>query len=270
MTQHNGTANMTNCIIISAFGILLNGSEVIILLYEKRTKVPFDISLLSLAFSDLIVSFCLIAYFLQLPDLFEQIFRHLIFTLGFLSALHLMFIAIQRLIAVRLPFKAAILLTRKRCFIVVASLWIASLTISLPIILRNDTYYRVYLCTPLVFGCFILILYTALNFNMLTRRPISSTRPNKENQNLHVAIYSTVIVLLFLICTFPYTILLMENTYTPTVPRYAFYLYILQLVFDPILYFLFHYLRARKLFKSLYITTKENKRNQIKQLAPIE
>ena len=239
------------------------------MLYEKRTKVPFDITLLSLAFSDLIVSFSLISYFLQLPDVVEHVFRHLIFTLSFISASHMIFIAVQRLIAVQLPFKAAILLTRRRCFIAVASLWIASLTISMPIILGNDSYYRVYLCTPLVFGCLILILYAVLNFKMLTRRTVSSTRPN-ANQNLHVVLYSTTIILVFLACTFPYTIFLIKSTYTPNAPGYAFYLYILQLIFDPILYFLFHYLKAKRPFKSLFYKDKEKQTKPNRKLAPTE
>ena len=219
------------------------------LLYEKRTRVAFDITLLSLAASDLIVSFSLIGYLCDPPNALRFILRHLIYTSGFTSALHLIFIAIQRLIAVRWPLKAAILLTRKRCLVYIFLLWSASLIASVPIISGNDAFYRVYLCTPLAFGSVILLLHVALNFAMKTRKPISSVRAN-ESQNRRVMMYAIAITSVFLICNFPYTLSLMKNTYTRNVPEYTFYLYILHVVCDPVLYFLFHYLKARKPSKS--------------------
>ena len=248
MERDTDTANVAYITAICLASILLNGIEISLLLYEKRTKIAFDVTLMSLAFADLLISLSLIGYLFHLPELLEHILRHAIFTSSFTSAVHLMFIAVQRLIAVFYPFKAATLLTRKRCCIIISSLWIVSVVTSVPIIFRNDDYYRVYLCTPVVFGSAILLLYVALNYNMLTRRKISMTR-NSFNQNLHVMIYSTSITLAFLICTFPYTILLMKNTYTPQVPYYAFYLYILHVALDPVLYFLFHYLKAKKHFQ---------------------
>ena len=155
-----------------------------------------------------------------------------------------MFIAVQRLILMRWPFKVSILLTRKRCFIVMISIWIASLTISLLILFGDDTYYRVYLCTLLAFGYVVLVLYTILNLKTQTRRVTSSTNSSAK-QNRNVMLYSTAITLIFLVCTFPYTIFPLGKIYTPNIPSYAFYSYILQVAFDPLLYFLFHYLKAK-------------------------
>ena len=238
------------------------------LLYEKRTKVPFDLTLLSLAVSDLIVSCGLIGYLCDPPNVLKFILRHLIFTSGFTSALHLIFIAIQRLIAVRLPLKAAILLTRRRCLVYKSLLWIASFIASMPIIRGNDAYYRVYLCTPLVFGSVILLLHVALNFAMRSRRLVSSARAN-EGQNRRVLLYSTAITSVFLICNFPYTVLLMKNTYTRNVPEHT-YLYILHVFCDPILYFLFHYVKARKPFKSQCKTRGGDRPCQMAEHSPVQ
>ena len=229
---------------ICSMGIALNICEVASLVHAKRTKLPFDITLVSLAISDLLLALFLaittvLNYVLPIgitSTLYRKIFIFFFFLLSSSSALHMLFIAIQRLIAVLYPLKVSILITRKRSAITLLLLWLISITASIPI--TNYIYQRIVISTPFISAIIVVVCYFIISLNMMKRRAQAVT--GQQRQNISVLVYSVSITVIFLICTLPFAIFAIQE-HVPlarmSLPSYVLHLFYLQVVLDPILYF---------------------------------
>ena len=236
-------------LVICILGIALNSSEIVSLVYVKRTKLPFDITLISLAASDLMLaatSILIIIFPVFVPAsvtwawyfMFSMI---CILTSSTSSALHLLFIAIQRLIAVLYPLKLTVWMTRNRCIIVICLLWLIPIVISAPVSIHFYALQEYFMCSPLISASIILVCYIVINIKMLTRKRLAVS--GQPSQNIHVLVYSICISAIFLICNLPYTlytILYPDSVQNKTTPLYAIYLFYLQVILDPVVYFFSH------------------------------
>lgn len=233
-------------IAIYAVGLFLNLLEIVLLLHLRRTKQPFDLTLISLASANLYVSFIPIpAYVTMLAGVPSNVrvfavlveFTHN--TACMTSAFHLGFIAFQRLVAVRYPHQSSIWLTRKCCIITICFLWFTSLLMHLPFCFFNYT--QVFSIALLFVGVAILFSYSALNYQLFSSKRISRSGIS-SNQNIHILIYSTMVTAVFLLSTFPLNISIIISSHAPL---YAIYLYKTRVISDPLLYFLYHYLKRK-------------------------
>ena len=240
---------MISNLLICILGVALNTSEIVSLVYEKRTKLPFDITLISLAVSDLMLATISIPVgifplFLSASSTSNWFFISsviCIVTSSLSSALHVLFIAIQRLIAVLYPLKVAIWMKRNRCIKIIGLLWLVSTGISVVLSVQFYTYQSYPMCIPLILGSIILVCYIVINIKMLTRKRLAVS--GQPSQNIHIFVYSICITSIFIICNFPYTIytiLYPESVRNRTIPLYALYLFYLQVILDPVVYFFSH------------------------------
>ena len=246
--------NFTTC----TLGIALNFCEIASLLHTRRTKLPFDITLISLAMSDLMLAMATLIFGIVLRSLtnlatvkvhgslYVNLFTFSIYASSLSSALHMWFIAIQRLIAVLYPFKVSIWMTRKRSIITVLLIWVLSISVTAPVSVKCCTYQRFLMYSPLVSAVVIVVCYSIISFKMMTRkRPIVGSQ---QTQNLSVLLYSISFTAIFIICTFPYAIYAMKqpvHILQMSIPGYVLHLFFLQVVFDPVIYFFFQILKKR-------------------------
>ena len=240
MSLADAVASLTIC----SIGITLNFCEAASLVHAKRTKLPFDITLISLAISDfllaLFVATTIVVIYIQpivvTSPLYGKIFVFFFFLLSSSSALHMFFIAIQRLIAVLYPLKVSIWITKKRSVITLLLLWVISIAASTPI--TNYTYQRIVICTPFISAVVVVACYFIMSFKMVKRRAPVVARQQK--QNISVLVYSISITAIFIICTLPFAIVAIQEPVpllSMSLPSYVIHLFYLQVVLDPILYF---------------------------------
>ena len=121
------------------FGVLiaiLNLAEIIMIAKIKRKKKIYEIVLLSLSVSDcmfglsnVFVSIPYIASICRFQDLVETTYTLYVFFI-LTSIFHLLFITLDRLIAILKPLKHRTCLSRKRFYMYLAILWILAVMIS--------------------------------------------------------------------------------------------------------------------------------------------
>ncbi len=118
-------------------GFIMNALEVGFLCHKGKQRTTFDLVILSLSVSDLLIS---MAFVVQSGCLlinryfFQKMPKFIYFTLAcsFLSShLHAMFIAVNRLCAVVFPFKVKRVFSRCHCVIGLSFIWTTSIGISL-------------------------------------------------------------------------------------------------------------------------------------------
>jgi len=191
-------------LVICSLGATLNVCVIVLLIRAGRIKLPFDVTLISLAISDLLLS--LMSIILRSVDysLQHPAYRHLSIISSHLSAvvssLHMWFIAIQRLIAVLYPLKVSIWITRRRSIITVLLLWLASVAVAAPVPMGFYIYNRKTLFSPFVATGIIATCYFVINFRMMTRK--SPTGGDQQTQNISILVYSISVTAIFMICIF--------------------------------------------------------------------
>ena len=235
---------------IYVFGVILNGCQIALLLYQKRTKVPFEISLLSLAIADfltsLIPSIIHIFKLLQ-PALYLLIIVYIYYASSMTSAFQLGFIAFQRLVAVLYPHRYHSLITRRCCITATCIMWLISFLLILPIFIKaNHLYMTFYFHIPLLAGAAIFVSYFMLNYQLLKHRN-RSVANQLWNKHRRILIYSTTITVVFLLSTLPYAIAHVYFKQDATFRNATSYMYIFHVIFNPLLYFLVQYLNFKKL-----------------------
>ena len=243
-------------------GIALNTCEIASLVHARRTKLPFDITLISLAVSDLMLAFLtLLLAVLHLLSIEsttkwrDHVYVACTYISSLSSASHMCFIAIQRLIAVLYPLKISIWITRKRSIITVLLLWLSSVAASVPVQMGYYIYNRILLYTPFVSASVVVVCYIVINIKMMTRK----AQTGQQSQNISVLLYSISITAIFMVCTFPYTIYAIR--YVLPFPSYAVHLFFLQVILNPVVYFFSQLLkrnRCRMCFNVCHCCGSEN------------
>ena len=246
---------MLSNLVICILGVALNACQIVSLVYTKRTKLPFDITLISLAASDLLfaatsVLSTIIPFFIPSTLTWTWYFKLsvlCIYTSSLSSALHMVFIAIQRLIAVLYPLKLAIWMTRRRCIKITCFLWLVSIAVSAPVSIHYYAFQKFLMYSPLISASFIVVCYVIINIKMLTRKRLAVS--GQPSENIHILVYSICITAIFMICTFPYTIYVIlhpDDALNPTKPWYTVSLFYLQVILDPVVYFFSHILMKNR------------------------
>ena len=241
-------SDIASTLSICVLGIALNSGEIASLFHAKRTKLPFDIALISLALSDLLLALTTLMLstmvyvrpILTKSKMYSNAFMFCIYSSSLSSALHLLFIAIQRLVAVLYPLKASIWITRKHSIITVLLLWLASVVVAVPASIGYYIYNRILLFSPFISAGVIAACYFVINFRMMTRR--APTGGDQQTQKISILVYSISVTAIFMICTFPCTIFAIQKVVRVRkvkYPDYTVYLFYLQAAFNPFVYFFF-------------------------------
>ena len=137
-------------------------------------------------------------------------------------------------------------MTRKRSIITVLLIWVLSISVTALVSLKHYTYQRFLMHSPLLSAVVIVVCYSIISFKMMTRK--RPTVGSQQTQNLSVLLYSISFTAIFMICTFPYAINAIKqpvHILPIPIPEYAFHLFFLPVVFDPVIYFFFQILKKR-------------------------
>ena len=146
------------------------------------------------------------------------------------AALHVSFIASQRLLAVFRPIKFRIFLKRKQCLIVIFVIWIVSALLSFPWTMPHS--YLLVRCVIISSGLVLILSYLLLFFRMKKRHSIASS---SNGINKKVYFHSLAVTLMFLICQIPFVVYLFTEKADVF---YAFpHLLYLNASLDPVIYF---------------------------------
>ena len=160
------------------------------------------------------------------------------------SSLHLIFITLQRLIAVRFPLSCGRIMTTKRCILVLLMIWVISMT---PVLFPGKRKYLMGAAT-LICGVVLAVAYSFIGY-LLTKRGKIASSAAQSSQNMHVLAYAITLTLFFILCTFPLSFQIItkigeKNTLNSNRGVVAMiFLYWLNPLMDPMVYILLKFFK---------------------------
>ena len=204
-------------IALGVTGLILNSIEFIFIVRRKKTKLAFDLTILSLNLADFIVSICItmisiIDYLLLTSDSTTFHPSVVIFQFGLQFSIdssiwHSVFIAIQRFLATFFPTKFRIYFTRKHCIAGLIVVWILSILQTALLCIATTIY--IYVPVFLIISDASLITFYVMICCRVyyKRRQVSSTiASSRHHQNNWTLQYSALITIAFVFCTLPYAV----------------------------------------------------------------
>ena len=221
---HNPDANYSARIAIASAGIVINMLLIIFIYSKRRRNLPFDITLISLAVADFVVSFLTaMSYTLLLLYIHGKIglpYLHEIIVLNTVGAhltisssiLHLNFIAIQRLLVILSPISSR-RLTKASCIKIIVSIWLLSATHILIIIFREYRIYVVLSYLIIVSAAILIFSYSVIFYRLTKPANLTTTRATADRRR-SASYYCLAITLAFLVCSLPFAVssILRDNT----------------------------------------------------------
>ena len=245
--------------IVSLLAIILNVAQIVVMIYKKKTKVPFEKTLLSLALADAFVS---ISKFLFLASIYLLLGGIIIITtpwkvigvfnlmVGFsiyFAMCHSIFIAVQRIYAVFLPIEFRENFTSGICLVSIFAVWVVSLALSaLEIFLRN---FNGYVYIMLAASGVLILCYTMICCHVRSQRSRVSISTNPQQQNdstSRTLVYSVLVTAAFLFCTVPHVVNMLIRSDSYFALRITGLMLTLNPVVDSLLYFAFSHMSQKK------------------------
>ncbi len=240
-------------------GFIANIIQVVFICQDKKqTRSVFGITLLSLSISDLFVSIVLlyrgIIRFLTL-FLVIELSRYSIFgnptnlaiIFSFSSSFfHVVYIAVLRAVAVVHPLKIKQIFTQLRCKIIIALLWV--LSISLAFIAYFITGPSLVAYLAMITSCLLIFLYSFICYTKYSRNHIQNNEQMQrhgQDSDKDVLIYSITLTFIFCLCTLPEALSFFIRY--PPLPNYiSAFLYSINPFLDTMLYFFTSYCKRRR------------------------
>ena len=201
----------TSLIVAGGIGLILSSFQLSHLLRNSQLTV-FNRTLLSLGISDLLSCLSFISNGIanalkSRPGIAYTLTSMNVFIVG--SVFHMIFIGIQRLVAVKTPLKVNLIFNSTRCTISLALLWVAASTYGI-VVSRIFTDYAPIANSLSVFttGVTLLTLYAGIACKIKQRnRPICRGTQSKRNkQNRLVFLHSLLVTFAFICSYFPFAI----------------------------------------------------------------
>ena len=243
--------------IFSLLAIILNLAQIALMIYKKKTKVPFEKTLLSLALADFLVSTSQCLFFALIYLQFRGFFTIPLAVVGVLASLvgfsiysslfHSIFIAVQRIYAVLLPIKFRIHFTLEVCLVSLVIIWVVSLTLSVLVIyLRNFTGHPYIL---LAASGVLVLCYTLICYRVRLQRSRVSISANSRQQNdstCRTLVYSVLVTAAFLLCTLPTAVYILNRSISVFALKFTELMLTLNPVVDSLLYFAFSHMSLKR------------------------
>ena len=249
-------------IAITLSGSFLNALEIASFAEIRGRRSPFNMTLLSLAIADLVVSLvgCCALILDIIHDNIIKIQKNVnvliniaaltgIFLSLATSVLHVIFITIQRALSVLMPLQCKRILTRRRCIACLVAIWIISAFYGTNYtFLTSKNIDQIFGILTLVCTGVLLLSYSMIYHILRTRQSYLSNR-RAIRQRRSVLLHSVCVTAIFLMCTLPRALQIFQ-IYPTNIPYIRFIpklLLIANSVGDPLIYFLFKkYRRATR------------------------
>ena len=241
------------------FGILgfIANSLLIWLIYRKKSqRTVFDVTLWSLGLADFLTSAMIFSFGVTGTMGLSKEKPIMIFlwsgglSTQLISFLHMLFIAIQRLGAIIYPLTFRMHFTIWRSYVTLFVLW--ALTAVFSTLLAVVISPNVLFMTICIFasGGILIVLYSAICCKIRRNKRLAQVAPKvNRNASYRVRVHSFVVMLVFIICTFPYA-------FTVIYPLgwagslVTDILFALNAFVDPLVYFLVSYCRHNQVTNS--------------------
>ena len=242
---------------IGGVGVIANTLLIATLYKERKLKRPFQMTILSLTLADLLNCIWLTVAGPVKPPLghkFHPVYQKFYLAVVALSAttsiLHLMFVTLQRLIAVLLPFRSPILITQPRCAVVITLIWLTSAAVICWSYLVNMKRVVLTYIPVLTFICALMLIvsYSFICYRVWQRKRLASTV--NSSQSGHILLYSILVTVLFIICTFPASVTILYDKRFSENWNDVLVIYWLNPVIDPSIYFLFDASKKKRFRKN--------------------
>ncbi len=241
-------------------GMLANTIQVVLICRDsKQRKTVFGLAVLSLSAADLLSSvihvWAGVCYFLKISTIADLSLTGerpilAIFAFSLTSSFtHVIYISIQRVIAVAFPFRVNQILTKSRGVIVTAILWLTSIALALVLFFKIEAI-AVLSYLAMITGVTMIIMYSVICYKTM-RRSIDSCSISEEMQRSRqktereVLFYSVVVTAIFVICNFPISIGVLV-TYPAIFLSVSDVLFSSNPFLDTLLYFAWSYFNRRK------------------------
>lgn len=210
-------------IAIGSLGMILNMFQLILMVRGKKTKLAFDITILSLDIADIFASISLIldsireSFSLNGVIIYSETFRRInsigLYFSIYSSFFHALLIAMQRLFAVFFPMKFQKHFTKRSCITCLVVIWILSLLLS---VLTNYLKFsrKIFPHMIVSIGVLLTVFYFMICWRLYSqRRTVSARRSSTVGHRNHwVLQYSVIVTVAFIACTFPFGVLLIRRS----------------------------------------------------------
>lgn len=235
-------------------GMSLNVLEMAILIRENKIKDPFKMILFSLAVADfclLFIVLTLMIYWFATGTVLVQMY-YLIFFGLLVSQVHIVIITLQRWLAVTFPLQLRTLVTSRRCFLCLASVWIVSASSSLVYFILSLKSGRVVIAVILlVSGVFLLLSYSFIVTRVIKERRKTASSRSSPPQSHIILVYCMSVTLTFVVCNYPYAFHMILNDGQTSGERLDVneftFLLLFNCLLDPVIYFIIHAVRNKNL-----------------------
>lgn len=198
-------------ITLACLGLVANLLQTVFCITRKRYRTNFDMSLMSMSIAD-IISCVIFALFGMAEIMYSLPFAKVMtvslnFTVITMFT-HIIFIAVQRLLAVIYPLRIKWILRRSRFYILLTFTWVTACGYGLISVLAIVDYVRVNSYMILVCGSAIIALYTGISYT--TRKESKNLQKtgqiHNRRRNSTVLLHSFLVTMNFITCFFPFAI----------------------------------------------------------------
>ncbi len=252
------------CILTStgSMGVFANLIQLVLICRDKNQKSSvFGLALISLNIADLLSAFFLcsdgIFSHLLLREIvdFKLLASHksllaaaLAFSLTS-SFTHVVFIAVQRVVAVVYPLKVKKIFTKSRCHFILVLLWVISVSLAVFVYFHMKLGIQSLAGIGIVSGITLIIIYSVVCYKAKKRNILNDgnveMQRRRRQQDKQILKYSVAITIVFVICNYPRSfhefLTYPRNIYIASV-----FLYCINPVLDPLLYFIYGYCRRKR------------------------
>lgn len=250
-------------ITIGIFGLVLNTLQIKSIARKEKIKSPFEITLLSVAAADFIVSATAVVGITVILLISNSVIQLKNFE-GFIllnplvtylsvssSLLHVSYLAVQRVLVIFCPlnFKHN---ANKRCMIAIALIWLSSGVYILLIILKFYRLFTILAYLTIICGAVLVLSYSFICYRIKKRIHLLASQRSTSHatsqvvliQNQSVLAYSMCVTVAFLICNVPNSVnVLIGFRACRMLRNFSEWLLYLNSALNPLLYFLFDYFK---------------------------
>ncbi len=225
---------------------------------ENQKNSVFGLALVSLNMADLLASFITLfggaTFFVAMLDcdFFKNAKRPFLAATVFpvtSSITHVVFIAIQRVIAVALPLRVGRILTRSRCHVILALLWAISVAIAVFIYFHPKLGGMSLTVVIIALGIALVVIYSVICCKTMKRSIVNDVtgdmqRRRRQSEKQMVK-YAVAISAVFIVCNYPRSLYNFIE-YPSTLLNVSVFLYCINPSMDTLLYFMSSYCKRRR------------------------
>ncbi len=248
-----------------SLGLITNTIQFILICRDRQLRnSAFGIALLSLNIADLLASiaFCirgitnLVVAFMAVDKTLLINFKNPVYAvIAFSLTSSLAVIAIQRVIAVAFPLRVKQIITKSRCYIVLALVWVVSVVLAIFVYFATALGFKSLACISISIGAALLILYSVVCYRTMKRNIVDNvseeTLRRRRRSERGLLIYSVAITILYIVCNYPESFHNFIDFPQP-VSHISDFLFSINPSLDTMLYFMLRYCKRRRQREGIY------------------